>query len=271
MLRRNKMEKQYTLMPEVHEEIARELYKAEKENSPIPLITSKYPDLTTDDAYAIQQFGLELRTSDGSKVIGRKVGITSRGMMKMLNCDSPDFGYLLANTEIIEGSPCDISNMNAPMIEGELAFVIGDDLIGESITVADITSAISWVIPCFEICDTRYYDWKVTVPDTIADNAAAGRFMLGTHPKKLSEINPKSIGMVIEKNGSLLGTGTGAEVMGSPITSVTWLAKKLMEYGTYLKKGNIVLSGSFLAGDPISSGDIYTLTLDGFTPLTIKF
>ncbi len=264
------MKKDYKLTPEVHARIATDLYEAEKNNSPIELLTHKYADLTVDDAYAIQQEGLSLRLADGGTVVGRKIGITSRGMMEMLNCDSPDYGYLLAHTEITEGSPCITSDLNAPMIEGELAFVIGEDLIGDSITVADITSAISWVIPCFEICDTRFNDWTITVADTIADNAAASRFMLGTQPKKLSEINPKSIGMVMEKNGTLLGSGTGAEVMGSPITSVTWLAKKLMEYGTYLRKGNIVLSGSFLAGDPIAPGDVYTMTLDGFPPLTMR-
>lgn len=265
------MKKDYKLSNEIHEELAVKLYEAEKNNTPIELLTKTYPELTVDDAYAIQQHGLRLREAESSvKVIGRKIGITSKGMMKLLNCDSPDYGYLLANTEITEGSPCISSDLHMPMIEGELAFVIGEDLIGDSITVADITSAISWVIPCFEICDTRYHDWKLTVEDTIADNAAASRFMLGAQPKKLNEINPKTIGMVMEKNGSLVGSATGAEVMGSPITSITWLAKKLMEYGTYLRKGNIVLSGSFLAGDMAKPGDVYTMTMDGFAPLTLR-
>lgn len=264
------MKKNYHLTPEVHAKLAANLYNAEKNNEPIDLISDLYPDITQDDAYAIQQEGLALRIADGAKVVGRKVGITSRGMMEMLNCDSPDFGYLLAHTEISEGKTCNISGLNKPMIEGELAFVIGEDLIGESITVADITGAISWVIPCFEICDTRFTDWNIKVEDTIADNAAASRFVLGTQPKRLHEINPKSIGMVMEKNGKLLGTGTGAEVMGSPIASITWLAKKLMEYGTFIKKGNIILSGSFLAGESLQSGDIFTLTMDGFQPMTIN-
>ena len=264
------MSTNYALTAEMHTQLAAKLYEAEKNNTPIPLLTTEHPELTLDDAYAIQQYGLDLRTADGGVVVGRKIGITSRGVMEMLNCDSPDYGYLLAHTELTEGQPLIRSNLNAPMIEGELAFVIGEDLIGSSLTVADITNAISWVIPCFEVCDSRYPDWEITVTDTIADNAAASHFMLGTHPKRLSEINPRSIGMVIEKNGTLLGTGTGAEVMGSPIASVTWLAKKLMEYGTFLKKGNIVLSGSFMAGDLVSSGDVYTMTLDGFPPLTMR-
>ena len=260
----------YELTAEQHSEIANQLYAAEKNNSPISLLTEKYPNITMDDAYAIQQHGLQLRTAEGNKVIGRKIGITSRGMMEMLNCDTPDYGYLLANTELTEGQPCIIDNLNAPIIEGELAFVIGEDLMGDSLTVADIASAITWVLPCFEVCDTRYHDWTLTVIDTIADNAAASRFMLGTQPKRLCEINPRSIGMVMEKNGTLLGTGTGAEVMGSPVASVAWLAKKLLEYGTFLKKGNIVLSGAFMAADSMSKGDVYTMTLDGFPPLTMR-
>lgn len=265
------MRKGYGLDTQLHLQIAAQLYDAEKTNHPTELLTEKYPGITQDDAYAIQQEGLKLRIADGAQVVGRKIGITSRGMMRQLNCDTPDYGYLLAHTVVQEGRPCIRSELNIPIVEGELAFIMGEDVQGTVITAADILNATAWVLPCFEVCDARYPSWKVTVRDTISDNAGASRFMLGSAPKRISEINPRGIGMIIEKNGELLGSAAGAEVMGSPVTSVTWLANKLVEYGTYLRKGDIVLSGAFMAADPAEAGDVYTVSLDGFPSLTMKF
>ena len=261
----------HALSRELHKEIAARLYAAERTNTPIALLSEQYPAMTMDDAYAIQQEGLALRLADGARVVGRKIGITSRGMMRMLNCDTPDYGHLLAHTVIPEGQPCPRRALNLPIVEGELAFIMGEDLNGGPVTTADILNATAWVLPCFEICDARFPSWKVTVLDTISDNAAAARFMLGSRPKRLHEINPRAIGMVMEKNGALLGSGAGAEVMGSPVTSVAWLANKLLEYGAHLAKGDIVLSGAFLAAAPAESGDVFTLSLDGFPSLTVAF
>lgn len=265
------MSTNHALSEETRQAIAGRLYAAEKTNTPIALLTEQYPDITMDDAYAIQEEGLALRLADGARVVGRKIGITSRGMMRMLNCDTPDYGSLLAHAVIPEGRACPRAALNMPIVEGELAFVMGEDLNGGPITAADILNATAWTLPCFEICDVRFSSWKVTVLDTISDNAAACRFMLGSRPRRLHEINPRTIGMVIEKNGELLGSGAGAEVMGSPVTSVVWLANKLLEYGASLKKGDIVLSGAFLAAAPAESGDVFTVSLDGFPSLTLKF
>ena len=266
------MSRTYGLDANTHSQIAVQLYEAEKTNRPIPLLTETYPTITQEDAYAIQQEGLKLALADGEKIVGRKIGLTSRGMMEQLGCDSPDYAYLTASTMIPEGSPCIRSELNIPIVEGELAFIMGEDLDKAYVTTADILNATAWVVPCFEVCDARYPSWKgVTVKDTISDRAGAARYMLGSAPKRLHEINPRGIGMVIEKNGALLGSGAGAEVMGSPVTSVMWLANKLLEYGTCLKKGDIVLSGAFLAADAAQAGDVYTVSLDGFPSLTMKF
>ncbi len=261
----------YGLDSDLRKSIAKQLYMAEKSNTPIPLLTETYPAITQEDAYVIQQEGLKLRLADGHRVVGRKIGITSRGMMQQLNCDTPDYGYLLAANMIDDGGKCVRSELNVPVVEGELAFIIGEDLNKGIVTVADIFNATAWVVPCFEVCDARYPSWRVTVRDTISDNAGAARYMIGSKPKRINEISPRNIGMVIEKNGELLGSAAGAEVMGSPVTSVTWLANKLLAYGDYLKKGDIVLSGAFMASDAASAGDSYTMELDGFPKLTIKF
>ena len=266
------MSDKFALDGNTRREIARKLYDAQKHNSPIELLTQTYPDISVDDAYDIQKEFLTLRFArDRATTVGRKIGITSRGMMKMLNCDTPDYGALLDDTIIYEGSACDISALNLPIVEGEIAFIMGEDLNGAPFTPADIINATSWVVPCFEVCDVRFSSWKITVRDTIADNAAAARFMIGSAPKRIDEVNLRNVGMVMEKNGVLTGSAAGAEVMGNPVTAVTWLANKLSHYCDRLKKGDIVLSGAFMAAVPAEAGDCFTLSVDGFPSLSMRF
>ncbi len=261
----------YGLSEEMQARIAEELYEAQRTNTPIPLLSKEYPVITMADAYAIQQKGLELRLKDGAQVVGRKIGITSEGMMKMLECNSPDYGYLLEETQVSEGGSIVRAEMNWPIVEGELAFIMGANLNAGPITAEDVVAATSQVVPCFEVCDTRFTNWNVTVRDTICDNAGTGRFMLGCSSKTLEEVDPAVIPMILEKNGEVIGQATGAEVMGSPINSVVWLANKLLEYGDFLRAGDVVLSGSFMAADAAEAGDTYTITLKGFMPMTLSF
>lgn len=261
----------YGLSEEIQTRIAEELYEAEKNTAPIPLPSKEYPVITMADAYAIQQKGFELRQEDGAQLVGRKIGITSEGMMKMLECNSPDYGYLLEQNQISEGDSCVRGELNLPIVEGELAFIMGANLNAGPITAEDVVAATTHVVPCFEVCDTRFKSWNLTVRDTICDNAGTGRFMLSSSAKSLDEIDPAIVSMVIEKNGETLGSATGKEVMGSPVNSVVWLANKLLEYGDFLRAGDIVLSGAFMAADEAAAGDTYTLTIKGFLPLTLSF
>lgn len=263
--------KQYGLPQELHQQIAMQLYKSETEFVPLPTLTTQYPQITMEDAYAIQKAGLQLRLNDGATVVGRKIGLTSRGMMKMLHCDTPDYGYLLNTMLVCEGQNCVRDKMHLPIIEGELAFIMGEDLKGPGLTTADILNATAWIVPCFEVCDSRYHDWKVTVKDTISDNAGACRFMVGSCPKRVAEVNLKCVGMMIEKNSVFVSSAAAAEVMGSPLNSMMWLANKLSEYEDGLCKGDIVLSGAFMSALPCEKGDSFCLTVDGFPSLSIKF
>ena len=261
----------FGLSEDIQARIAEELYEAEKSLTPIPLLSKQYPVITLADAYAIQKKGLSLRLEDGACVIGRKIGITSKGVMQMLECTSPDYGYLLEQTQVPEGGSIVRAEMSSPIVEGEIAFIMGKDLDTSSVTADDIIAATTRVVPCIEVCDMRFPDWNITVRDIIADNAGTGRFMLSSSSKSLCDIDPAAISMVMEKNGNELWQATGSEVMGSPINSVVWLANKLLEYGDHLQAGDVVLSGSFMAADPALAGDIYTVKLEGFAPLTLSF
>jgi len=263
--------KQCGLSKELHQTIANQLYEAEQKNRPIRKLTEQYPQITQEDAYAIQKIGLECRLKDGAKIVGRKIGITSSGMMKLLNCNTPDYGYLLDNMLIYEGNSVISSELNIPLLEGEIAFIMGEDLKGPGVTPAQILTCTAGVVPCFEVCDGRYQNWDVTVIDTISDDAGAARFVLGGKPKRISDIDLRCIGMVIEKNGQFVGSAAGAEVMGSPINSMAWLVNKLSQYGDGLHKGDVVLSGAFMSAIPSKAGDFYCLHVDGFPALTLKF
>ena len=250
--------------------IAEALYEAERNVKPLPKITSEYPEMNIMDAYSIQQMGVRLRMTGKASVAGWKIGITNPAMMERLDAESPDFGTLLSNKMLLEGVPIRRSDLILPRIEGELAFIMGEDLKGPGITFGDIYNACSWVVPCFEICDTRVENWAGTVCDSVADNAGASHFMLGSAPKRLQDINPRLIGMVMERNGMVIGSATGVEVMGNPVTAVTWLVNELARFNVGVKKGEIILSGAFLDARIVSGGDIYTLNMDGFPAVTLR-
>ncbi|EPY2306195.1 2-keto-4-pentenoate hydratase [Clostridium sporogenes] len=224
-----------------------------------------------EDAYKIQEIGTALRVGEGKQIIGRKIGITSKGMQLQLNVTMTDYGCLLSNMRLREGESCKMSDLNLPRIEGEIAFVLERDLKGPDVTVADVYNSTAWIFPCLEVCDTRIENWDVTVLDTISDNAGDSKFVLGSAPKKLSEINLKLIGMLVEKNGVAIDSAAGAEVMGKPVEAVAWLANKLSEFDISLKAGDVILSGAFLSAIPAVAGDVFTLSLDGFPSLNLKF
>jgi len=192
-------------------------------------------------------------------------------MQQQLNVTVPDYGILLNSMMVNEGTPCKMEELISPRIEGELAFILKEPLRGPGVTVADVFNATGWIVPCFEVCDTRVANWDVTVLDTISDNAGGSRFIIGGSPKKIEDINLRFVGMTIEKNGEMVNSATGAEVMGNPAAAVAWLANKMGEYGTTLEAGEIILSGAFMSAIPAVAGDCFTVYVDGFPAVSTRF
>ena len=274
-------------------EIAEMLYEAERTAKPIGKITDRYPEMNVHDAYKIQEMGVKLRITGRGSIIGRKLGATNEHLMQTLQAESPDFGCLLNTSMVTEGVAIPRKKLYHPRVEGELAFILGEDLKGPGVTIADVYNATSWVLPCFEICDTRIDSADLTALDSIADNAGTARFMLGSMPKRLGEINPRLIGMVMEKNGVVVGSAAGVEAMGNPVIGVkngvvvgsaagveamgnpvigvTWLANELSRVNVGLKRGDIILSGAFLWANDAEPGDVFTLYTDGFPGITLRF
>ena len=250
-----------------------ELFESLKSTIPIESITSREPDVTIKDAYAIQNHLLQRRMKeDGSRIIGKKIGVTSKVVMDMLGVDQPDFGYLLSDMIYSDGDEIDITkDMIQPKAEGEIAFILKEDLMGPGITNADVIKATKFVMPCFEIVDSRVKDWKIKIQDTVADNASCGYIVFGGQSVDPKEVDLVTCGLTLERNGELLHTGAGAAAMGSPVNSVVWLANTLGELGVGLKAGEVILSGALCAMVPVKAGDNMSISIGGIGSASVRF
>jgi 2-oxopent-4-enoate/cis-2-oxohex-4-enoate hydratase len=247
------------------------LYAALRSQTPIDPITSQYPDLDIAGAYRIQQRLLARRIQDGEKVVGKKIGVTSAAVMQMLGVHQPDFGYLTDAMVVNQGEAIDTATLIQPKAEGEIAFVLKKDLMGPGVSVADVLAATECVMPCFEIVDSRIRDWKITIADTVADNASCGVFVLGSQAVSPFKIDLYSCGMVLEKNGEIVATGAGAAALGSPLNAVAWLANTLGRLGIGLKAGEVILSGALAAMFPARSGDHFRVSIGGLGECAVRF
>jgi 2-keto-4-pentenoate hydratase len=252
-------------------EIAALLYGAEKKPLQVDPPIHAWPDMTIQDAYGVQLENISRRVQeDGERLIGMKIGLTSRAMQKLLGVNEPDYGHLTNRMLLDEGLPCDCSALLQPKVEGELAFCLDRDLKGPGITLADVYRAAAWVVPAIEIVDSRVKDWKITLADTVADNGSSARLVLGSGMRPLKDVDMRLTGMTLEKNGGLINSGTAAEVLGNPALAVAWLANKLASFGMELKAG-IVLSGALTAAQPALPGDNFTVSFYGMGSLSLKF
>ncbi len=251
--------------------IANKLLTAEEDRLPIDQLTKEYAGLSIEDSYRIQLAGIDMKLDQGRKIIGKKIGLTSRGMQKLLGVNEPDYGHLLDNMLIVEGDICNRQELVSPKVEGELAFVMKETLKGPGITIADVYRATEGIFPAFEIVDSRIRDWKIKLADTVADNASSARLVLGSRMGSIKDMDLRLIGMMLEKNGQMVSSGVGAEVWGNPAAAVAWLANKLGEFDIALERGEIILSGAFTAAEKAEAGDIFTVSFHGLGSLSIKF
>lgn len=255
----------------LRDQLGDSLYKALREQSVVEPLTARYPQMTIDDAYRIQQRLIARRQQDSERIVGKKIGVTSRAVMDMLNVHQPDFGYLLDSMIVDDGDSIDIKTMIQPRAEGEIAFVLKRDLMGPGISSADVLTATECVMPCFEIVDSRIKDWKIKIQDTVADNASCGVFVLGNQAISPRNIDLTTCGMVLEKNGQVIATGAGAAAMGSPVNAVVWLANTLGRRGIGMKAGEVILSGALAAMFPAGAGDNFRMTVSGLGSCSVRF
>ena len=187
------------------------------------------------------------RKEEGGLVRGRKVGLTSLAMQQQLGVDEPDFGALFADMVVEEGDAVPVAELIQPRIEAEIAFVMETELQGPGVSSADALGAVAGAMPALEIIDSRVADWKIKLPDTIADNASSARVVCGGRLTPVDDLDLRMIGMVLSVDGAVAATGAGAAVLGNPIRCVAWLANKLGEFGVPLRAGDLVLAGALHA------------------------
>lgn len=252
--------------------VALDLYQAEWKGAPIDPLTAAYPGITVEDAYAIQRAGIELRcTEDTRTVVGKKIGLTSLAMQKLLGVAEPDFGHLLDHMLVVEGQAVSGSELLLPKVEGEVAFVLKQTLKGPGVTFADVLRATEGVMASIEIVDSRIRDWKIKLEDTIADNASSARFVLGSRMIPAHKVDLRLVGMVLEKNGEVVNTGAGAAVWGHPAASVAWLANRLAPFGIALEAGEIILSGALTAAVDARPGDTFHIAFQELGGVGVRF
>ena len=248
-----------------------ELYQALLDRKPVDPLTDRESDITIEDAYAIQLRMLKRRVDAGETIIGKKIGLTSKAVQDMLKVNQPDFGQITSGMAFNEGEVVRMDQLIAPKAEAEVAFVLKADLIGPGVTAADVLRATDFVMPCFEIVDSRVKDWKIKIQDTVADNASCGVLTLGGVRKSPRNLDLALCGMVLEKNGDIVSTSAGAAVQGSPVNAVAWLANTLGRLGIPLKAGEIILSGSQSPLVPVAAGDSLVCTVGGLGACSVRF
>ena len=248
-----------------------ELHTAMAERRPLVPITDREQDLTIADAYRIQARMISHRIAAGERIVGKKVGATSRAVQQMLSVDQPDFGYLLSGMVYAEGEAVPMASLIQPLAEGEIAFFLRHDLPDSNVRPSDVLRATECVMPCFEIVDSRIKDWKLRIQDTVADNASCGAFVLGDRAIDPRKVDLRLTGMVIEKNGELACTGVGAAALGHPLNAVAWLANTMGALGSPLRAGDLVLSGALASMIKVKEGDSLRLSLGGIGQCTVRF
>lgn len=231
------------------------LLEADRTRKPIRQLSLTYPDMTLEDAYAVQGLWAQALIDAGGKRVGTKIGLTSRAMQMASNITEPDYGFLMDEMVYNSGALIEAGRFLAPRLEVELAFVMGEDLEGPNARVHDVMRATEFVTPALEIIDYRT-EVPRKIVDTIADNAAAGAMVVGGRTVRPFDVDIRWVGATLSKNGIIEESGVSAAVMGHPAAGIAWLVNKLHPLGGKLRKGEIVLAGSFTRPVTIAPGDV---------------
>ncbi|OBI50213.1 2-keto-4-pentenoate hydratase [Mycobacterium sp. E796] len=255
----------------IRDELAADLAQAERSREPIAPLTAAYPDIDVVDAYEIQLINIRQRVAEGARVLGHKVGLSSKAMQQMMGVDEPDYGHLLDEMQVFEDTPVKAGRYLYPRVEVEVGFILSDDLPGAGCTEDDVLAATEALVPSIELIDTRITDWKIALCDTIADNASSAGFVLGEARVSPADIDVKAIDAVLTRNGEVIAEGRSDAVLGNPVTAVAWLSRKVESFGVRLRKGDIVLPGSCTRAIDARAGDEFVADFTGLGSVRLSF
>jgi 2-keto-4-pentenoate hydratase len=247
------------------------LWEADREHRPIPPLSETFAGLDVADAYEIQLVNIGRRLDGGAVVRGHKVGLSAKAMQDMMGVSEPDYGHLLDDMFVFEGDRVGTERLCAPRVEVEVAFVLGESLPAPGCSVADVLRATTFVLPAIEIIDSRIAGWRITLPDTIADNASSAKIVLGGRPTPLAAVDVRTVGAVLRRNGEIVETGAAGAVLGNPATAVAWLANTVHASGVTLDAGHVILPGSCTRAVDVAAGDVIRADFDGLGHVSVTF
>jgi 2-oxo-hept-3-ene-1,7-dioate hydratase len=239
------------------------LMQAEATRTPAQQLSTTYPQIVIEDSYAISSLVTQRKIASGAKLIGHKIGLTSKAMQQSSQIDEPDYGHLLDTMLLNDGAKVPFDQFCVPRVEPELTFILKEPLRGPGIGLVDVLRATEYVVPSIEIIDARVQNPR-KITDTVADNGAAAGIVLGGRPVRPNDVDLRWVGAVFYRNSEIEETGLAAGVLGHPAMAIAWLANKVGRFGTVLEPGHLMLSGSFTRPVWAAKGD--TLHAD-FGPL----
>jgi 2-oxo-hept-3-ene-1,7-dioate hydratase len=243
------------LPPNTITDIADQLDEAERTRTMIPRLTARYPDMNFEDSYAVQNEWRRRKVESGRRLVGRKIGLTSKVMQVATGITEPDYGAIFDDQVFDNGSVIEHGRFSNVRIEVELAFVLGSPLAGPTATIFDVLKATEYVVPALEILSSRIEMEARTIVDTISDNAALGGLVYGGNPTDPGSVDMRWISALLYRNETIEESGVAAAVLNHPATGVAWLANKLFQHGDRLEAGEIVLAGSFTRPMWVHQGD----------------
>jgi 2-keto-4-pentenoate hydratase len=250
---------------------ADQINQAWRSRQPIAPIRDHFTVGDTAAAYAVQEVNTQRWLAEGRRLVGRKIGLTSKAVQKQLGVDQPDYGMLFDDMEVPDGWEVSPSQMIQPKAEAEIAFVVGRDLDNPQLSLAEVIRAVEYALPAIEIVDSRIEGWKIGIIDTIADNASSGLYVLGGAPKLIKDLDLRLCGMVMECRGEPVSTGVGAACLGNPLNAMWWLARTMARAGRPLKAGDTVLSGALGPMVPVAWGDVMEARIAGLGSVRAAF
>lgn len=259
-----------TLTAERADELAAALYDARRTRVPIPPLTETDDGLTMADGYLVQQGVVRRYLEDGDRVVGYKLGLTSKPMQQMLGVDSPDFAPVMASHVHVDGAAVRLEDYIAPRLEAEIALVLGAPLEGPDCTPLDVVRAVEGVVASIELVDSRVADWRIKLPDTVADMASSGAIVIAGRTTPVADVDLRTLGMVFTRDGEVIATGAGAAALGNPAAAVAWLVRTLHGLGASLPAGSIVMTGALHAAVPVEAGQTYRAEFDRLGAVSVR-
>jgi 2-keto-4-pentenoate hydratase len=264
------MQKGKNLMSHLYQAAAARLRDAYVSGAVVPLRDILAAD-DAEGAYAVQAINTNFWEDIGRRVVGRKVGLTAKAVQAQLGVTQPDFGVLFDDMGIEDGGTLLASRVLQPKAEAEIALILGADLVGPTITRADVEAAVASVCAAIEIVDSRIADWKITFADTVADNGSSAMYVLGKVRLPLAGLDLWTCGMALEVNDEVASLGAGVACLGHPLNAATWLAQTLADLGEPLRAGDVVLTGALGPMVAIRPGDFVKASIGGLGSVSFSY